>query len=207
MLSVHFAGTRMKITYDKEPRCYICGRTEKELNFFLLDDRVELEKTIKKAQKARKKHMEKIIASNREIHKKHMEHVKETPVNYEFTMEVILKDFEAFNKIIPDLTELVELYKICNKIHQESKLMDLVKVLKNYYNIDQLAEDDKEIRKLEYELKVLDGISLKFQSVSTKLEYLTDISSFDIKGTKYESYVVSVDICPNCEKLIQKYGN
>ena len=196
----------MKITYDKEPRCYICGRNENELNFFLLDDRAELEKALKKAQKARKKHMEKIVKANRAVHEKHMEHVKTTPVNYEFTMEVIQKDFDAFSKIIPDLQELVELYKTCDKVHQESKLVELVKALKNYHNEDQLAADDKEIRRLENEMKLVEGVSMKFQSVSTKLEYLTNIRSFDIKGTIYENYVVSVDICPNCEKLIQKYS-
>ncbi|MGA1873658.1 MAG: hypothetical protein ACMUHY_08285, partial [Thermoplasmatota archaeon] len=140
----------MKVTYDKEPRCYICGRNEEELNFFLLEDRKELGKALKKAKGSRKRHMEKIVKTNREVHLKHMKHVEKTPINYEFTMEVIQKDFDAFSKIIPDLRELVDLYLICDKVHQESKLVELVKVLGDYHNEDQLAEDGLRVKYFEF---------------------------------------------------------
>ncbi|MBN1389539.1 MAG: hypothetical protein JXA22_02740 [Candidatus Thermoplasmatota archaeon] len=206
LLGVHFTGTNMKITYDKEPRCYMCGRSEEEVNYFLFHERKDLEKKLRKAIKERKTNKDMTIKNNRKVHDKHMEFVMQNPVNYEFSMGVILKDFDAFSRIIPDLKELVDLYRTCDKVHNESKLVDLVKVLKNYHNEEQLAREDQEIRRLENELKVLEGVRMKFQSVSTKLEYLTDIPSFDIKGTKFENMVVSVDICPNCEKLIEKFG-
>lgn len=196
----------MKIVYDKEPRCYLCGRNDNELNFFLLKDKKDMEKKLKKVKKDRKMHMDRIIKGNREIHDKHKEYVKQNPANYEFTMGVILKDLEAFSRIIPDLQELVDLYRNCDRVHSESKLNELIKVLRKYHNEEQLAEEDREIRRLENELEVLNKARMKLQSISTKLEYLSDIPSFEMKGTKFENMVVSVDICPNCEKLIEKFG-
>jgi hypothetical protein len=100
----------------------------------------------------------------------------------------------------------VTAYEKCDAVSKQSKLVDVIKVHKDYYNEDQLSDDDKEIRRIEYELHILDSVKLEFQSISTKLEYLTNISSFDIKGSKYADMVISVDICPNCEKLINKFS-
>lgn len=196
----------MKVTYYKEQRCYICGRNDEELNHFLLKDRKELNKALDKAIKARKKHIKKIKGSNKELYEKHIEYAKKKPNNYEFTLEVVKKDFDAFEKMIKDLKELVEAFDKCDTVNKQSKLIEVIKVHKDYYNEDQLAVDDKEIRKIEYELKLLDSVKLSFQSISTKLEYLTDVSSFDIKGSKYADVVITVDICPNCEKLIGKFS-
>lgn len=196
----------MKVTYSKEQRCYLCGRNEDELNHFLLKDRKEMKKTLEKAIKNRNKHIKKIREFNRELYEKHIELVKKKPNNYEFTMEVIKKDFDAFENMIEGLKELVEAYDICDAVSKQSKLIDVIKTHKDYYNEDQLADDDKEIRRIEYELQILDSVKLDFQSISTKLEYLTDVSSFDVKGTKYADMVISVDICPNCEKLINKFS-
>ncbi|MBN1538536.1 MAG: hypothetical protein JW939_00185 [Candidatus Thermoplasmatota archaeon] len=196
----------MKIVYDKEPRCYLCGRNDNELNFFLLKDKKDMERKLKKVKKDRKMHVDRIIKDNKKIHDKHTEYVKQNPVNYEFTMGVILKDLEAFSRIIPDLHELVDLYGSCDRVHSESKLNELIKVLKKYHNEEQLADEDREIRRLENELQVLYKARMKLQSISTKLEFLSDIPSFEMKGTKFENMVVSVDICPNCEKLIQWFG-
>lgn len=184
----------------------MCRRTEDELNHFLLKDQKELNKGLEKAQKARKKHIKKIRESNKKLYEKHIELAKKKPNNYEFTMEVVKKDFSAFEKMIHDLKELVEAYGKCDRVNKESKLIDVIKIHKDYYNENQLLKDDKEIRKIEYELELLGSIRLRFQTISTKLEYLTDIKSFDIKGTNYENMVISVDICPNCEKLINKFS-
>jgi hypothetical protein len=196
----------MKITYDKEPRCYICHRTHDDLNHFHLQDQKQLQRSLEKARKDRDKHIKNIKRSNKKLYEKHIDLAKKNSNNYEFSMEVIKKDFNAFEKMIPDLKELVDAYENCDMVNQESKLIDVIKIHKDYHNEKELTEDDKEIRKIEYEIELLDSVMLKFQTISTKLEYLTDIKSFDIKGTKYENMVVSVNICPNCEKLIQKFG-
>ena len=196
----------MKITYHKEPRCYVCHRNEEELNHFLLNDRKELKKALDKAIKGRERHIKQIRASNKKLYEKHMKLVEKEPNNYEFTMEVIKKDFDAFSKMIKGLSELVDAFDRCDTVSGQSKLVDVIKVHKDYYNEDELAGDDKEIRRIEYEIELLGSVSLKFQSISTKLEYLTDVSSFDIKGSKYADMVVTVEICPNCEKLINKFS-
>jgi hypothetical protein len=196
----------MKVTYDKEPRCYMCRRTDEEINHFLLKDQKDLHKALEKAQKARKKHIKKIRESNKDLYEKHKGLAKKKPDNYEFTMEVIKKDFNAFEKMITDLKEIVDAFDKCDQLNLESKVIEVIKVHKEYYNEDQLAADDKEIRRVEYELNLLDNIKLKFQTISTKLEYLSNIKAFDIKGTTYENMVISVNICPNCEKLIGKFS-
>jgi len=196
----------MKVTYDKEPRCYICRRTDDELNHFLMKDQKDLHKALEKAQMAKKKNIKSIKEANKKLYEKHKVLAKKKPDNYEFTMEVVKKDFKAFEKMIKDLKEIVDAFDKCDVVNLESKVIDVIKAHKEYYNEDQLSADDKEIRRIEYEIGLLDDVKMKMETISTKLEYLTEVKAFDIKGTKYENMVISVNICPNCEKLIEKFS-
>jgi hypothetical protein len=195
----------MNVTYGKDPSCYICGRNEDELNHFLLDDQKELNKTLKKANKDRSKKVKTIKARNRTVHDKHLEFAEEKPENYQFTIDTVLKDLSAFEKIIPDLKELISLYKLCDKVDGHSKLIDLIKALKDHYNGSEIVKEDREIARIEYAIKTLESIKLRFVNMSTKLGYLSDVDPFEIKGTKYENIVVSINVCPLCEKAILKF--
>jgi len=195
----------MNVTYGKEPACYICGRNDAELNHFLLDDRKELDGSLKKANRDRSQKIKKIKARNRAVHDKHIENSRERPENYQFTIDTVLKDLSAFEKIIPDLKELISLYELCDKVTGQSKLIDLIKALKDHYNGSEISKEDREITRIEYAIKVLESVKLKFVNVSTKLEYLSDVDPFEIKGTKYENMVVSINVCPLCEKAILKF--
>ena len=195
----------MNITYGKEPACYICGRNESDLNHFLQDDQKELNRALKKANSDRTRKIKSIRARNRSVHDKHLEFAGKNPENYEFTIDTVLKDLSAFEKILPDLKELISLYELCDKVEGQSKLIDLIKALKGHYNESEISKEDREIARVEYAIKTLDSLKLKFVNMSTKLGYLSDIDPFEIKGSKYENMVVSINICPLCEKAILKF--